>query len=311
MSAMEAANREDGDENSGEDAILMPSFAQMPSWTIVAVLSRIARIVQHFAEKRSDREAVNDAIEVAEKAARFGHVDARAVEAADKARLVQVDAKKAGDNKAAVAACCAAEAALAVQLATDRATLLEAAARVVHCIQGLGNRKADSILVGEIENCARLAYGLSDSDPAPLAILDFLHYQAVHEAGHAVVASGLGILFDTVRIIYNAGVEFIRNPIDDPDDVTAEDRQKYLLGYAAGAAAEDLVLGMRREWGCVQDRHNHKQSGGRDFDGDAAQVRKYGWFSKQTILRTASLLEDHRVLSDRAVRQVMQEPQDG
>jgi hypothetical protein len=194
---------------------------------------------------------------------------------------------------------------MAVQFSTDRGKLLEVAERVTQCIQGLGKPECDRILWDDIEQCAKLAHGLTDSDPAPLPIFDFLHYQAVHEAGHAVVASRLGILFDTVKIIYNAGVEFVRNPIDDPEQVNAEERRKYHLGYAAGAAAEDLVLGRRREWGCAQDRHNHKQCGGTDFDGDAAEVRKYGWFNDRVLLKVASLLEDRRVLSDREVRQVL------
>lgn len=282
-------------------------FCEMPSWTIVAILSRIARFVQHFAEKRPrpDREALNDAIQVAEEAARRALADPSASEFADKARRAGEDATKHGDPRAAVAAFCAADAAMAVRLSTDRPNLLEAAERVVRCIQGLRKPEQDSILAHDIEQCTSLAHGLTDRDPAPPEILDFVHYQAVHEAGHAVVACHLEILFDSVKIVYHAGVEFVRDPRDDPDPVTVEDRSRYHLGYAAGAAAEDLVLGARREWGCVEDRLNHHKCGGTDFDADVAKLRTCVWFSDDVLLKIASLLEDRHELSDREVRQAL------
>lgn len=290
---------------------MIKSLADMPSWTVVGVLSRIARIVQHFAENRLDREATNDAIQVAEDAARRGLADSRAAECADAARRAYEDAAKDGDSRAAVAAFCAAQAAMAIQFSTDKTRLLEVAERAVKCVQGCGKPESDAILAADIEQCAKLAHGLTDDDAAPLAILDFVHYQAVHEAGHAVAACGLGILFDTVRIIYNVEVDLVNNPIDYPEQATDEELPKYLLGYAAGAAAEDVVFGVRREWGCAQDRQNHKRCGGTNFDGDAAEVRKYGWFTKTLLLKVASLLEEHRVLSDREVRQVLKGAEDG
>ncbi len=158
----------------------------------------------------------------------------------------------------------------------------------------------------DIEEIARQGQGLSDSDPDPASMLDFVHYQAVHEAGHAVIASHLGILFDTVRVIYKAEVDVI--PIGNPEQVTAEDRRKRLLGYAAGAAAEHVVFGRRREPGCRKDRHGHQRWGGTDFDGDAAEVREYNWFSKPVLLKIASLLEDRHALSHRDVRQALNIP---
>ncbi len=308
MSELETTNQKLGAANRDLSAAMMRSFGQMPSWTIVAVLSRIARLIQHFAEHSADREAINDAIQLAEDAARCGHGEPRALEAANAADRAGEAATNNSDPKPATAAFCAAEAATAVYFCADKPSLLQTTERVIQRVMGFENPKADGILLEDIIQCAKLAEGLTDSAPAPPEILDFCHYQSVHEAGHAVVSSRLGILFDTVRIIYNVGVEFIRNPIDDPEQVTAEDRRKFLLGYAAGAAAEDLIFGKQREWGCAKDRHNHKLSGGTDFDGDAAEVRKYEWFNKGTILAVASLLQDRRLLSDRDVRQALNLP---
>jgi len=265
MSEAGSTNQED-EASHDVGAAMMPLFGQMASWTIVAVLSRVARLIQHFAEDTADREAINDAIQLAEVAARSGYGEPRALDVANAAHRASEVAAKSNDPKAAIVAFCAAEAARTVHLCTDRPSLLQAAEGVAQRVMGFGNPKADRILLEDIGHCAKLAEGLTDFDPAPYEILYFCHYQSVHEAGHAVVSSRLGILFDTVRIIYNVGVDFIRNPIDDPEHVTAEDRRKYLLGYAAGAAAEDLVFGRRREWGCAQDRHNYQECGGIDFD---------------------------------------------
>ena len=86
---------------------------------------------------------------------------------------------------------------------------------------------------------------------------------------------------------------------------------KYHLGLAAGAAAEDLVYGKPREWECDDDRRKHEKCGGTDFDGDVAEVRKYGWFSKHALETVASLLEERRILTDRDVKQVLRGLQDG
>ncbi|MGD0383131.1 MAG: hypothetical protein ABSA77_06385 [Thermoguttaceae bacterium] len=269
------------------------SFADMPSWVIVAVLARIARFIQHFVGDRNvttydelQREAVDKAIQVAEESARNAIADPRASEFADSARRVSEDAIRNGDTRADVAALCASEAAAAVQLATDRQNLVKAAARVMEYIRRLDKPECDRILEDDIAEFVKLARGLTNNDPAPTAPaeLDLVHRQAIHEAGHAVAACQLGIPFDTVRIIYNAEVDFAYDSND----------YKMQLGYAAGAAAEDLVFGRRRDWGCVDDRRKHENHGGTDFESDVAEIRKYAWFSNRVLLKVASLLvPDH------------------
>jgi hypothetical protein len=200
MNEVEAANREMGENCPDMGAAMMLSFGKMPSWTIVAVLSRIARFIQHFAEHTADREAINDAIQLAEEAARSGHGDLRALEVANAADRTSEAATKSSNAKAAIAAFCAAEAAKAVHLCPDKTELLQTAERVIQRVMGFENPKADGILLEDIVQCAKLAEGRADSAPAPPEILDFCHYQSVHEAGHAVVSSHLGIFFDEVRI---------------------------------------------------------------------------------------------------------------
>jgi hypothetical protein len=281
------------------------SFADMPSWVIVAVMARIARFIQHFVEGR-DRlqcEAVDNAIQVAEESARNAIADPRASEFADSARSVSNDAFRSGDTPANVAALCASEAAAAVRLATDREDLVKAAEGVMECIRRLDKPECDRILEEDIAEFAKLARGLTNNDPAPPAPaeLDLVYRQAVHEAGHGVAACRLGILFDTVGIIYNAGME----PLGEPADRILQ------LGYAAGAAAEDLVFGKRRDWGCGHDRRKHEEHGGTDFEGDVAEIRKCGWFSKRVLLEVASLLKERRTLSDHDVQHALKELEDG
>jgi hypothetical protein len=164
-------------------------------------------------------------------------------------------------------------------------------------IRRLDMPECDRILEDDIAEFVSLAQGLTDNDPAPAAPaeLDLVHYQAVHEAGHAVAACQLGIMFDTVRIIYNAGVALACNPRD----------HNLQLGYAAGAAAEDIVFGRRREWGCNGDRRKHAECGGTDFDDDVAEARKYAWFNKPVLLKVAYMLEEHRTLSDHDIQRAI------
>ena len=91
------------------------SFADMPSWVIVAVLSRIARHVQGEVawqpELRPDlqreAEAVDTAIQVAEDSARYGRTDERASELAENARRAAEGASNDNRPKASYAASCA------------------------------------------------------------------------------------------------------------------------------------------------------------------------------------------------------------
>jgi hypothetical protein len=286
------------------------SFADMPSWVIVAVISRIARQVQGAAAwlSQEDRDAVNKAIQVAERSAQEGHVGERALELAENAKRASEHARNTNQPKAVHAAICASEAAVAAHCAMNKQELIHAAERALAVAQRAIKPECLSDFEADIGEIAQLGQRLSDSDPAPAAMLDWVHYQAVHEAGHAIVASYLRILFERVRVIYEAGMRFIPNSIDDPEEVVTADKRKYLLGYAAGAAAEDLVFGRRREAGCVQDRQEYERSGGTDFDGDAAKVREYDWFSEPSLIKIASLLEERHELSDREVRQALNLP---
>jgi len=139
---------------------------------------------------------------------------------------------------------------MAVQLSSDRPNLLKATEGVIQSLLGLGMPDSDSIVMDDMERCIKLAHGLTDRHPAPPEILDWLHYQAVHEAGHAVVACRLGIRFDIVRIVYDPGME--------PCCTRGDPRLRHVA--AGGAAAEELVFGRRREWGCVGDRRDHEKA---------------------------------------------------
>ena len=150
----------------------------------------------------------------------------------------------------------------------------------------------------DIEQIASLGCALTESDPVPLEMLGYVHHQAVHEAGHALVCHRLEIRFDTVRIIYDPGVRSVLNAKD----------HKLCLVSSAGAAAEDVVFGRegRQKWDCVGDRRRHEECGGTDFEADVVEVRKYGWFSKRALLEIASSLErsPYRMLGERKVREL-------
>ena len=282
-------------------------FTNMPSWAIVAVAARIARHVQGAVacSGLSNRAAVNDAIQIAEDTSRHRRMDSRASEFGARAKDAADDAARVGFPMASYAASCAAEAATCLHLQTDREGLLAAAERTLDLARKAIRPECLADFEADIEQISQLGCSLADSDPVHPDLLAFVHYQAVHEAGHAVAACLLGILFSEAQIIYNAGVNPVRTPCDasysseTPSDFCAEDRFNYRLFYAAGAAAEDLVFGKRREWGCVGDRrcHSHPECGGTDFDGDAAKVRNTCGFSKSVLLKIASLLEARGSLS--------------
>jgi hypothetical protein len=274
------------------------SFADMPSWVIVAVMARIARHVQEFVADRGrlQREDVNDAIQVAEESARNALADPRASEFADRARRVSEDAIRNRDTRADVAALCASEAAAAVRLAGDRQDLVKAAERAMEYIRRFGKPESDRDLEKDIAHCAELARGLTNNDPSPTEVLDLVHRQAVHEAGHAVAAYLLGISCTRVRIIYHAGVVHPRNPISHPNDFTDQERSNYCLVCAAGAAAEDLLFGTPTEWCSTGDRSDHAKCGGTDFDGDASKVQEIRGFTKSALSKVASLLEARHCL---------------
>jgi len=267
------------------------SFDNMSSWVIVALVSRVARHIQEFA-RESDRTVVNDAIQVAEEAARRGHCDKKiASELSHKAREVSDVAKKDNQLKACRAALCAAEAATAACMASDRQSLIQTAERALECAREFREPDGDRALEEEIQRLGRLGDGLSDDAPAPPEMLNFVHQQAVHEAGHAVAACLLKIRFMETKIIYDAGVDPVINPIDNPIDVTNEERIKYHIFYAAGAAAEDVVFGTRQEWRNSRDRCNHGKGGGIDFDEDARKVRQIAGFNSDVLKAVAFLLE--------------------
>ncbi len=96
---------------------------------MLAVVSGIARQVQGAAAclSESDRDAVNDAIQVAEKSAQEGHVDQRALELAESAKKASEHARNGNQPNAAHAAMCASEAAATVHLVLNRQELILAA----------------------------------------------------------------------------------------------------------------------------------------------------------------------------------------
>ena len=275
------------------------AFGGMPSWVIVALVSRVARHVQGAIQDRSesDRTVVNAAIQVAEDSARRGCIDGHASALSHSAREVAENAKKDGRPKASHAAFCASEAATAVCVAMERHELVETVQRALQHAREALKPECYGVFEDDIQQVARLGRGLADEAAVPPEMLDFVHQQAVHEAGHAVAACHLGIRFNEVRVIYDAEVDFLANPIDDPEDIPPEERFPYRLAYAAGAAAEDLIYSRRREWACADDRRCHEQCGGTDFNEDVSKVRRLPGFASRAIQNVASLLEEHRVLS--------------
>jgi hypothetical protein len=153
------------------------------------------------------------------------------------------------------------------------------------------------MLVEEIERLGGFGCGLADDAPAPAQTLDFVHRQAIHEAGHAVAARQLGILFSEIRIIYDGGLDFVTNPCEPPDPGSASpvfsdrDRANYCIVYAAGSAAEEVAFGTREDWRLKCDRYCHGRSGGTDFDRDMARARGTAGFSRSVLLAVASAVE--------------------
>jgi cell division protease FtsH len=106
-----------------------------------------------------------------------------------------------------------------------------------------------------------------------------LHRVAVHEAGHAVIAHALRLgqierveIFDNIRSFPNVkdsmGETVINSPA--PQVTTAWDAKKMITMHVAGAAAEELIFGLRSDW----------SSGSPDSD-----------FAKATILAIRMLTE--------------------
>jgi len=127
-------------------------------------------------------------------------------------------------------------------------------------------------------------------------MLSYVHEQAVHEAGHAVAACLLKIRFSEVKLIYDAGVDFAPNRVDDTCGVPYEQRPNFRLAYAAGAAAEDVVFSARAEWRCTEDRRLYDKCGGNDFEEDARKVRQVPGFNSDVLTAVASLLERRHCL---------------
>jgi hypothetical protein len=284
------------------------SFVDMPSWVVVAVVSRIARHVQGAVARqgavepppRSELIAVDDAIQAAEESARCGRANDGALELARKARKVAEDAGNKNQPKACRAALCAADAARAVSLTTDRQELVFTAQRALVLASEAIKPEYRADFEADIERVAHQGSGVMDSDPVPAAMLDFVYCLAVHEAGHVVAASLLGICVHEARIIYNTGVSVVGSPCDASspcNTFSPEELCKYRLFYAAGAAAEDLVLSKRAEWGFEDDRRCHSQCGGTDFDADTTRVRQIRGFTQPALQKVAKSLEMRRTMS--------------
>ena len=285
----------------------MISFDDMPSWVIVAVVARVARHIQDSVACRCelDRAVVNDAIQLAEESAHDGRSDGRASGLSGEARRVAENAEKGNLREASLAARCAAEAVAAASLTKDRRSLIQAAERAMKCVRAFGKLEGDRLLEKEIKELARLGHGLTDDDPAPPNMLDFLHKQAVHEAGHAVAACLLDIPFCEVTIIYKPEVDLGPNPCDYPEEFSDEERCNYRLVYAAGAAAEGLLFCKRREWATTHDRCCHSRCGGTDFEEDASKARQIPGFNRRVLVQVASALEKQHRLSEDEVAKIV------
>ncbi len=279
----------------------MVSFDNMSSWSIVAIASRIARLVQGAATCRkgeSERSAINAAIQVAEESARNALTSERAQEISLTARNVADAAERDKQPRASVAARCAAEAATAAVVVENKHELIAAAERALTHAREVLKPELLPHFEEDIRQASELGATVADDAPAPSEMFNVVHRQAVHEAGHAVAAARLGVDFNEVRIIYDAGVEFMFNPIDDPDDFSIEQTSDFRLVYAAGAAAEELFFNNHQPWGCSHDLSCHQKCGGTDFTKDVAIVREKPWFDAAIIGELADELQKYHRLSD-------------
>jgi hypothetical protein len=83
-----------------------------------------------------------------------------------------------------------------------------------------------------------------------------------HEAGHAIVAVRLGIIFEYVERGEgeHGVVELIANPIDNPEiDWDKSTLQQFQVFYAGGGAAERLFSDSGREYALKGDRCCHEK----------------------------------------------------
>lgn len=95
------------------------------------------------------------------------------------------------------------------------------------------------------------------------------HYRiCVHEAGHAAVGASFRMLFDSVSV--GPGefgiVEWTINPIDDADLFETRTLPEWLLAYAAGSAAEQLIFGEIRDHARKHDLDLHDKVASRIGD---------------------------------------------
>jgi hypothetical protein len=286
------------------------SFNNMPSWQIVAVMSRIARHMQDNEELacrcESNRKDINDAIQITEDSVRKKTVDHRATKLSINAFGVAKDAKKDGKSIVYNAALCASYSAAALELIKDRYKLIESAQHTLNYALEFLDSKNHSAFEDDLQRIVRLGTGLSDDDPVPPEMLNFVYEQAVHEAGHAVAALLYEIPFEKVRIIYKPECDNLHDPTN-PVEVDIEHLPKYCLCYAAGMAAEIVVFSRCRVWGSKKDRDVYYECKGNDFEGDVKILHNNPEFRKDILEAVADLLEKRKSLTEDEVNQVLKD----
>lgn len=286
------------------------SLSSVPSSPIVALASRAARHVQGSLSRAfevlqdkwpPELVTVNDAIEAAEHSAREGCVDRRACELGFAARAVSERAAKNGFPVASRAALSAAEAARAASLWMERQRLIEAAERVLEYASAAIQEELRPTFEEDLDRVARTGFGLADDAPAPSSMLAFVFEQAIHEAGHAIAACLVKVPFHSARVIYDAGVD----PVFDPDECEGARRLRYLPVYAAGAAAEELVLGWRRKVSSREDLQLYTRCGGGDFNEEVIRLKELPAFRADLLIDVASLLESRHIVPMREIEALM------
>jgi hypothetical protein len=260
----------------------------LPRWAIVAVVSRTARHLQSAVCRRFIDECriINDAISIVESSARHARVEPVVRQAAIAARQI-ADAIKTDRPNASKAAICAAKACELTALSGDE--LIQAARE---CIEFAIAASAENgcLLGADLAETARIAEQMRSDDPAPEQMLNFAHQQAIHEAGHVVLARIRGIPYEWARLVYCPAVAPAQSREDFDDDICIDECRRYQLFFAAGVAAEK-AFGINRGWGSEDDRKKHAGFGAGDFDKDAVEVCGIPKFSRTVVLEVAELLE--------------------
>lgn len=261
----------------------------LPRWSRVALLSRLARHVQgavadfdHDQQRLRNAdvcELVHRAVSALERSAREGQQQAADPELYEQLLRVAESPAMVGKANAASAIRCAAHATWLAARACDPGELALGGVRLIE--SGIVALKPRSVplIVAELQAMAARTAAQNDKEPAPAHLLTFLDQQAVHEAGHVVMAYLLRLPIDSARIIYSASMNLVHDPYGEAEP-SDERLASYRLVYAAGTAAEQVLFGEHRDWAAGldhedvgSDRQHHFYFSGQCVSAEGSEKR--------------------------------------